>query len=161
MEDPRPDDLVQTQAWGIETEDQRLALARAAWIFLAALDSGFDGHHCQGGAYAMSAALLQRLSDARLLDDPLLWTGLPFGEDRVMALCAAAVELRVEDFSDFGEPFAVQASGLPYAPQDLVARGHSVTHSVRNDGHYSEADIRQFFGARREIGSGPKGGGQW
>ncbi len=45
----------------------------------------FNGEHCQGGAYAVSSKLINRLFKRGLLEDPLFWLDVPFGEDRMMA----------------------------------------------------------------------------
>jgi hypothetical protein len=83
------------------------------------------------------------------LEDPLKWQYLPLGEDVIISMYTYAIGLRLEDFSDVGEPFGVQWRGLPYPPQDLLSRGHSVIHSVKNDRQLGEDGIRQFFEGHR------------
>jgi dTDP-4-amino-4,6-dideoxygalactose transaminase len=104
--------------------------------------------YCQGGAYAIRRAMIDRMAAAGYLTRPEAWVHLPVGEDMGMAMYAHAVGLRLDDFSRPGEPFGIQYKALPYTVDELVAYGYSLIHCVRNDARYAEADIRAFFRTR-------------
>jgi hypothetical protein len=118
----------------------------------AALAQGYAfGEHCQGGGYAVSRTAIERLDRAGYLDEPLLWLGTGCGEDTLIALLVRAAGLRLADLSGLGRPFHVAHLGLPDSPQNLLAAGTGITHSVRTDATWTEDDLRAFFArARRD-----------
>lgn len=105
--------------------------------------------YCQGGGYAISGAMLHAGGVLGYWEDVLGWSHLPFGEDVILGMYAYAAGLEVVDASWRGEPFGVHFRGLAYAPDELLARGHAIVHSVRNDRTLPEESIRAFFAARR------------
>jgi hypothetical protein len=105
--------------------------------------------YCQGGAYVIAGETIRRMSAMGFLTSTWAWPSLPFGEDETVSMYCRAVNLRVHDFSNAGEPFGVRYRGLPCSPAELIARGHSLIHSINSARHGSEADIRHFFAARR------------
>jgi hypothetical protein len=105
---------------------------------------------CQGGVNVISRLMVERLSERGYLSSADAWAALPFADDRVMAMYARAVDVQLCDYSAPGEPFGVQARGLPYAPDELLERGHSLIHSVRNDRRFDEMQIRDFFRHRAQ-----------
>jgi hypothetical protein len=105
--------------------------------------------YCQGGAYVMAGETLRRMSGMGFLESAEWWPYLPFGEDEAMSMYCRAVNLRVCDFSNVGEPFGIRYRGLPSSPAELISRGHALIHSLCNARHGSETDIRRFFAARR------------
>jgi hypothetical protein len=123
---------------------------RAARSVRALLDraeqNGYElGAHCLGGAYAIGRSLLAR-SD--LLDwRPWVRTGL--GEDIVIGVLAAAAGLSVRGSVGPGETFGLGWQTLPLAPHELIDRGYSIVHSVRDQPHGTERDLRAYFRARR------------
>jgi hypothetical protein len=124
-----------------------------------AVENGLSSHrYCQGGAYAIAPAMLERMAARGCFERSGGWCLLPFfGEDTVTAMYAYAVGLDILDFSNAGQVFGLSYSGLPFPPQELVAKGFSLTHSVKSDPRFTEADIRAFFAARRrrELVDGP------
>lgn len=107
-----------------------------------------------GGAYLLSAEVIGRMAGRGLLADPLLWRHTHFSEDVVLSLYTRLVGLELVNLTGAGEPFAVQHYGLPGSPEQLLARGYSIIHSVKSDERWSEEEIREFFRQRR-IGRGP------
>lgn len=93
--------------------------------------------------------MLDRMVSRGYLEDPTPWADIPVGDDRILAMYARAVDLRVLDCSLPGQPFGVQSIGLPYPPSMLVELGYSVIHSVKSDGIYSEDSIVGYFRDRR------------
>jgi hypothetical protein len=77
--------------------------------------------------------------------DPLRWYDLNFGEDVMMGVYCAAAGLQMLDRSDVGQVFGIQARQLAYSPKELLDRGHSIVHSVKNDDRYPEFEVRNFF----------------
>lgn len=143
-------------SWNLFTSEQRETFASVCDELSCAFDHGYSGRHCQGGAYAISAAFVRELKIRGWLDNPLRWLYIPFGEDRMMGAYCSAVGMETGDFAAAGEVFGVQDSGLPYIPEELVHRGNSIIHSLRNNRFASEAEIRAFFKSRRTAGSHSK-----
>ncbi|WOH57006.1 hypothetical protein [Bradyrhizobium sp. BWC-3-1] len=105
----------------------------------------FIGKHCNGGAYAVSATMINRMASLELFADREMWSQFPYSEDRMMGLYCALCGLQPCDFSDREQVFGTQSSGLAYAPQDLVDRGYGIIHSVKNDPQLTEPEIREWF----------------
>jgi hypothetical protein len=123
----------------------------------AATTNGYvGGQFCEPGAFVLTKLMCDRMADSGYLSSENVWSELPFPENHVLEMYAWAVGLRTCDCSDPGQPFGLQVRGLPFTPEELVARGHSVIHSVRNDVRFSEDEIRQFF--RRRASSDPPSG---
>jgi hypothetical protein len=102
------------------------------------------GAHCLGGAYAVSAALLQRAPEWK--PDPWMQAGL--GEDVVMGLMCGAAGLRMQNLVDRGETFGVTLRDLPAPPAELVDRGYSVIHSIKTGTYGTEEELRAWFRLR-------------
>jgi hypothetical protein len=139
--------------WVAVTAEQYRAFDAVRPAIERAVDHGLaTQRYCQGGAYAMTSALIRRMAERGYLGAAAHWLALPFfGEDEMLAMHAYAVELELVDCSSAGEPFGVAYEGLPFSPTDLVARRHAIIHSVKNDARGSEADIRSFFAERRQT----------
>lgn len=105
--------------------------------------------YCAGGAYAISREMALRLKESGCSDNNILWRNLHLGEDVIMGMLTYAMGLRVEDFSLPGQPFGIQAKGLPYQPEELFMKGYSLIHSVKRPQHCSEAQLRKLFRSRR------------
>jgi hypothetical protein len=110
-----------------------------------AMRNGFKyDEYCQGGGYVISPAMLNGMAGKGYFVNPTRWLYLPFGEDMVVGMYAWSLRLRIVDLSDIGQPFGVQGIGLPYDPEDLLRRGYSIIHSLKDD-RYSENGLREFF----------------
>ena len=133
-----PGQHIQISLWG------RLKTVRSH--VLTAIENGYHpGEHCQGGAYAMSAQFIRLMAIRGYLQDPLLWRGIPCCEDVMMGMYARAVGLYLKDFNDTNQVFGIQHTGLPYTPEQLLDRGYSLIHSIKNDPNFSEEQIREFY----------------
>jgi hypothetical protein len=108
------------------------------------------GAHCLGGAYAISPALARRHD--LLHWEP--WYGTLISEDVVMGVLCAAAGLRMRSLTAAGEPFGLAHRGLPGSPEWLLARGHSIVHSVKSPDPELEADMRRAFRESRPASSG-------
>lgn len=128
-----------------QIEDFRDVCRELAPVF----QKGYNGAHCQGGAYAISRSFVREMKSRGFLNSPLRWLYLPIVEDRMMGAYCAAVDLVLGDFSAPGEPFGVQAGGLPHSPQELVDMGYSIIHSLKGNNGQSESEIRAWYKARR------------
>jgi hypothetical protein len=111
--------------------------------------NGFFGGHCQGGAYAVSRSFISRMRELGFLSNGLRWLWMPIAEDRMMGIYCSVVQLKLGDFSGVNQPFGVQAEGIAFSPEELILRGHSVIHSVRNNLDWPEAKLRKFYKERR------------
>jgi hypothetical protein len=99
------------------------------------------GAHCLGGAYAVSPSLFAR----RELLDWRPWVETQLSEDVTLGLLCGAAGLRMQNAVGGAEPFAVSWKGLPAEPSRLLASGHSIVHSVRDDSHGTEWELREWF----------------
>jgi hypothetical protein len=114
-----------------------------------AMANGYAKHeYCQGGVLAIGRMMVRRMSAAGYLSQADAWRGLPFPDDYVLAMYSRGVGLNIADFSGPGEPFGSQSTGLPFPMEELVARGHSLIHSVRHDKRADERTIRRYFSER-------------
>ncbi len=113
------------------------------------------GEHCAGGSYAISMPCVRALQAAGLLDDPTRFLQVPLGDDPLLALLAAAAGYGLAPFDAAGEPFAIRHRGLPDTPENLLARGHSIIHSVKDHGDQTEVALRAFFRNRRDGAPAP------
>ncbi|MGC9949066.1 MAG: hypothetical protein ABSF64_22080 [Bryobacteraceae bacterium] len=128
------------------------AFARIREHARLAVENGYAGkEYCQGGAYALSPAMLTRLSSMGCLDRPEDWLPLAVPEDVMMGMYARTVGLRSVDCSLPGQPFGNHFGGLAYRPGELVERGYALIHSVKRDLEHSESEIRRYFRARRRA----------
>jgi hypothetical protein len=107
------------------------------------------GDWCQGGAYAVSPALLARLQEDPALARPRDFLHLDFCEDVLMIVIVYALGLRAHYTTGPGRLFASKWKGLYAAPDALAGAGHGVIHSIKEHGQLTEADIRSIFRARR------------
>jgi hypothetical protein len=107
------------------------------------------GAHCLGGAYAVSAALLAHASD--WVVGP--WVAAHLGEDIVLGLLCGAAGLRMGNLVAPGEAFGVTWKDLPAAPAELVDRGYSIVHSVKDGRYGTEAELRAWFRSRIDPAS--------
>ena len=98
------------------------------------------GAHCLGGAYAVSAGFLRRA-----VLDWRPWVASGLGEDVVVGLVSSATELRMRSLTGPGDPFALSWRGLPDAPEQLVAAGHAIVHSVKCDTRERERELRDHL----------------
>lgn len=134
---------------------RRLRLVRpAAWwrtqrALRAAYANGYvTGEHCLGGAYAVTGPALRALRAQGLLDRPLDWVGGNIGEDVLLGVLVRAAGFRPADHPSFGAAWR----GLPAAPEEVVARGWSFVHSLKNDEHLDEPEARARFALLRANG---------
>jgi hypothetical protein len=141
--------LVQQAIWG------RGATRRAH--IQTALKAGCTlGEHCQGGGYAISRKLVDRMAECGYLDDPFLWQRVVITEDVMLGLYARAVGLKLYSLTKDGEPFGIQYKGLADTPQRLLDRGYAIIHSVKGDPRFTEDEIRAFFrNHRKEMAKAP------
>jgi hypothetical protein len=119
---------------------ERVAIAEA---------NGYElGEHPLGGCFVHSGAAVRALSDQGLLELPELARSKA-SEDHLFALLTIGVGFRIGDFGGPDDPLAMRWQGLPAHPQELLARGKLVTHSVRSFGDLDERAIRSTFAAAR------------
>jgi hypothetical protein len=102
-------------------------------------------HYCQGGAYAVSGEMLDRLAASKIFRDAKAWSDIPIGEDVILGMCARSVGLKPVDLSDVGEPFGICWRGLAFPPDTLIRRRHSIVHSLKGNSNSSEGEIRALL----------------
>lgn len=108
----------------------------------------------QLGEHALGAALLFRGDAIRELYRRG-WLDLPemansrVADDHLFGLLTVAAGYRTGDFGGPGDPLALRWKGLPASPQDLLAGGKVITHSVRFWKDMQETEIRAYFATHR------------
>lgn len=107
--------------------------------------------HCLGGAYLLRGDTVRDMQKHDLLCHPDFWRPSMVGEDVVVAAYVKAAGWHLASHAAAGETFGIAYTGLPYPPEELVARGYSVIHSVKNYPAQSETKIREFFRAKRAV----------
>ena len=106
------------------------------------------GEHALGGAYLHRGEAVREIARRGWYDLPEFGaSGL--SEDHLMALITRAAGFRIADFGGPGDPMALRWRGLPAAPEQLVASGALLTHSVRFFADIEEPAIRAYFAAAR------------
>lgn len=105
------------------------------------------GEHAQGGAYVVSYNCLHAMAAVGHLAPHKIrktWVS----EDGVFSLYVRALGYEIHDFARNG-PLAIAWRGLPMPPNEIVAQGKKVIHSVK----YSKEDllVRDYFRQRREA----------
>ena len=127
----------------------REARRRRAEVVAAARANGYvAGEHCLGGGYAVTGRFARELARRGWLD-PAPWLGTWLGEDVTLGLMARACGYALEGLVAPGEPFGLARAGLPAPPEQLIADGHAIVHSVATDARHPEAELREYFRARR------------
>jgi hypothetical protein len=124
------------------------AVRHRARALIAAAPAYVPGEHALGGAVLFRGDTVREMYRRGMLDYPELGHSL-LGEDHLFGLLTVATGYRIDDFSGPDDPLAVRWQGLPAAPADLLAAGKLITHSVRSFQDMPEAEIREFFAARR------------
>lgn len=107
------------------------------------------GENCLGGAYAIRSECLAKMDQRGYLDHPDYWTGVDVPEELMMHMYARAAGYKLMDFVSPGQVFGIRFVGLPFDLPELVDRGYSIIHSVKNDTRYTEAQVRDFFRKHR------------
>ena len=107
--------------------------------------NGYEwGAHCLGGAYAVGPRLLERED----LLDWKPWVRTAIGEDVVVGLLSFAAGLHVRGHVEPGDPFALGWTSLPLPPEEIVARGYSLVHPLKDQAYGDERELREFFRRR-------------
>ena len=106
------------------------------------------GEHALGGAVLYRGDTVREMHRCGFLDCPEFARSL-LGEDFIFGLMTVAAGYHTGDFSGPGDPLALRWKGLPAAPEELLAKGKLVTHSVRFWADRREAEIREYFAAAR------------
>jgi hypothetical protein len=116
-----------------------------------ARDHGYTlGEHALGAAVLFRGDTIREMYQRGMLDYPeLARAHIP--DDHILGLLTVAAGYRIGDFSGPDDPLAVCWHGLPAAPEDLLAAGKLITHSVRSWADMREAEIRQYFATQRPL----------
>lgn len=114
----------------------------------ARLNGYVYGEHALGGGYIHRLNLADDIHARGWWDMPALAPSR-LGEDMIMGLLAVAAGYRNADFGRPADPIAMRWRGLPAHPDDLLAKGKLLTHSVRFWGDLREPEIRSIFRAAR------------
>jgi hypothetical protein len=125
---------------------RRRAVIRHYWQ-LARARGYVDGEHILGAAVIHRPEALSAIDRNGWFTAP--WPEVMLGEDHIISMFMIAAGYRIGDFSGPDDPMALKWIGLPAHPDDLLARGKLVTHSVRSWQDLNQAQIRAIFAAAR------------
>jgi hypothetical protein len=107
-----------------------------------------DGEHVLGCAYVHSFTAVEKIYRNGWLDQPWMEAS-KLGDDQIMSLLTVASGYQIADFGGPSDPLAVKWRGLPAHPDELLAKGKLITHSVRSWESLAERQIRDIFAAAR------------
>ena len=141
--------LIELWLRGIRYPSMRRKLRK----LMAASPEYIRGEHALGGAVLFRGDAVREMYRRGLLDAPEFAHSI-LGEDYIFGLVTVAAGYHTGDFSGPEDPLALRWKGLPAAPQELLAKGKLVTHSVRFWGDMPEAEIREYFAAARADATG-------
>jgi hypothetical protein len=102
------------------------------------------GEHALGGGYIVSLNLADDIQARGWWYMPSLAPSR-LGEDMIMGLLAVAAGYCTADFGRPEDPMSMRWRGLPAHPDELLAKGKLLTHSVRFWGELREPEIRSIF----------------
>lgn len=149
--------------WNLNWPKQRIINATRTWKFFRrpvanwqlirlyrdALKNQYNtGESVFGGAYFMSANYLLSLYENGLLPN-YTFQSVNLGEDHLFSLLAKANGFTLHGLCGDGEAFGCAWKGLPVSPEQLIADGKKIIHSVRFWNHQKEEEIRLFFKEKR------------
>jgi hypothetical protein len=127
----------------------RLRASQRRLLRLARPNGYVYGEHALGGGYIHSLKLADNIHARGWWDIPALAPSR-LGEDMIMGLLAVAAGYRIADFGGPEDPVAARWRGLPAHPDELLAKGKLLTHSVRFWNDLQEPQIRRIFREARE-----------
>ncbi len=107
-----------------------------------------DGEHVLAAAAVFSRTCVLALARARLLPPPAVVSS-DLGDDQFLGLAVRAVGMRMGDLASGDGPLALAWQGLPDTPQNLLAAGKSVVHSVKSGPTPGPSAPRSLFRQRR------------
>ncbi len=115
------------------------------------------GHMCTGGAFFMSRAAFDEMSEL-IGDRPDMFRTLSLEDDLLFSLHCAAGGFKLADFSRLQDVMAINFRGLPMPLEALVRYGKKVVHPVKElDEPEHEREVRAFFREVRERAGSQSG----
>lgn len=108
------------------------------------------GEHCLGGSYALAGTAARALSASGALTDSTVTRGTGLSEDVTLALLVRSAGFTLRSLVGCGEPFALRHRGLLATPEELLASGHTVIHSVKASDPERERQLIESFTQLRE-----------
>jgi hypothetical protein len=107
----------------------RPAEPRTRAIIRAARAQGYaPGEHCIAAGCAITPALIEAIALRGWLERPERYINQRLGDDMLLGAMCRAAGLQLRDATDI---FGIAHVGLPDTPENLVARGFAVIHSVK------------------------------
>jgi hypothetical protein len=116
-----------------------------SYLRLAQAHGYVTGESVLGGAYVLSRACVATLGAKGYLN--LQLTGDYLSEDVMFSLLAQAAGFELKEFADRGQPFALAWRGLPMPPNQILAEGKKVVHSLKLDAE--DLALRAVFARNR------------
>jgi hypothetical protein len=114
----------------------------------AAIHRGYStNHYIQGGAHVVTREWIDRMAAKGYFETADVWAHMIFPEEPILGTYTRAIELELCDYSDVGQPFGIQYVGLPYTPQELVARGAARFTRPRTTNATPRQKSSSFFGS--------------
>lgn len=107
--------------------------------------NGYElGEHCLGAAYFVSyRCLLAMQQESYLSLDALKHSRL--SDDHIISLIVRTSGYGIGDFSTDNYPICIKWRGLPYPPQQLIAKRKKIIHSTKSYKNFNELETREYF----------------
>ena len=119
-------------------------------LLAEAAGTGYElGEHPQGAVCFLRPEALRAIHDRGLLGDDLRHAHVC--EDFIITLLMRVAGYSVGEFGGPGDPLAIKWRGLPAHPEDLLAQGSAIVHSVRFWEDMDEDEVRAVFARARRA----------
>jgi hypothetical protein len=108
------------------------------------------GENCQGGAYFISGACIQKMNDEGCFDFKDMPKSKVY-EEVLFNLFMNSTGYKNADFATDPLPFGIRWLGLPDSPQELIRRKKRIIHSVKFYQSLKQDEIRFYFSKQRDL----------
>jgi hypothetical protein len=109
-----------------------------------------DGHHVQGGSYAVAGRVFEEWKRRSLDKATFLFKGTKTSEDVAISLLVSWLGYELADFNAQGEVFGVWYRRLK-APPEALLRHYAIIHSLKTAEGQDEEELRAVFRRQREA----------
>lgn len=136
--------------WSFSPVRRKLA-ASYKRLLEPAVANGYElGENVNGPGATLSRRACEALASHPLFGDAS-FRPTKLGDDHLNSLLLCAIGFKLGDFASGDLPLGVWLRNIEWSPEELVARGKCIVHSVRGYGKEDEAQVRARFKALREA----------
>jgi hypothetical protein len=135
----------------LEAPAALLAIMKRRAILREARVEGYvDGHHVQGGSYAVAGRVLEQWTRQSLDKSTSLFKWTKTSEDVAISLLVRWLGYELADFNAEGEVFGVWYRRLK-APPETLRRHYAIIHSLKTAEGQDEQELRAVFRRQRQA----------